>query len=169
MKTRPSQQNGTILRGLTQPLNQFFTNVLSKDAFRMLFSLVSQVLLLLCRITWSSFSTCKSCHCWGPNIFRPNSRKKCEKFKSVRFLSFTKKTGSGITHNVYKTVWLSEELLVYSYTIWAVWADDGDRPLLLLRNWGTIFFLRRDGRSLGAFKVAGPGRVLELKLKLKRL
>jgi hypothetical protein len=63
MKTRPSQQNGTILRGLTQPLNQFFTNVLSKDAFRMLFSLVSQVLLLLCRITWSSFSTCKSCHC----------------------------------------------------------------------------------------------------------
>jgi hypothetical protein len=30
----------------------------------------------------------------GPNIFRP---KKCEKFKSVRFLSFTKKPGSGIT------------------------------------------------------------------------
>jgi hypothetical protein len=52
-------------------------------------------------------------------------------------------------HNVYKTVWLSEELLVYSYTIRAVWADDGDKPLLLLRNWGTIFFLSRDGRSVG--------------------
>jgi hypothetical protein len=29
----------------------------------MLFYLVSQVMLLLCRITWSSLSTCKSCHC----------------------------------------------------------------------------------------------------------
>jgi hypothetical protein len=59
MKTRPSQQNKTniyhetILRGLTQPLNQIFTNVLNKNAFWMLFSLVSQVLLLLCRITWA--------------------------------------------------------------------------------------------------------------------
>jgi hypothetical protein len=49
MKTRPSQQNKTNIL----PLNQFFTNVLNKNAFRMLFSLVSQVLLLLCRITWS--------------------------------------------------------------------------------------------------------------------
>jgi hypothetical protein len=32
-------------------------------------------------------------------------------------------------HNVYKTVCLSEDLLVFSYKIRAVWADDGDRPL----------------------------------------
>jgi hypothetical protein len=34
-----------------------------------------------------------------------------------------------MTHNVYKTVCLSEDLLVFSYKIRAVWADDGDRPL----------------------------------------
>jgi hypothetical protein len=39
-------------------------------------------------------------------------------------------TGSS-NHNVYKTVCLSEDLLVFSLTIRAVWADDGDRPLLL--------------------------------------
>jgi hypothetical protein len=34
----------------------------------MLFSFVAQVLLLLCRITWSSFSTCKSCHCTADGL-----------------------------------------------------------------------------------------------------
>jgi hypothetical protein len=34
----------------------------------MLFSFVSQVLLLLGRITWSSFSTCKSCHCTAEGL-----------------------------------------------------------------------------------------------------
>jgi hypothetical protein len=38
---------------------------------------------------------------------------------------------AGADHNVYKTVCLSEDLLVFSFTIRAVWADDGDRPLLL--------------------------------------
>jgi hypothetical protein len=47
MKTRPSQQNKYFFA------EQCFTNVLNKNAFRMLFSFVSQVLLLLCRITQS--------------------------------------------------------------------------------------------------------------------
>jgi hypothetical protein len=38
---------------------------------------------------------------------------------------------SGWGHNVYKTVCLSEDLLVFSFSIRAVWADDGDRPLSL--------------------------------------
>jgi hypothetical protein len=71
--------------------SQFFWTKMLSGCFSLL------LLLLLCRITWSSFSTCKSCHCWGPYIFRPNSQKKCEKFKSVQFLSFSKKTNSGIT------------------------------------------------------------------------
>jgi hypothetical protein len=82
METRPSQQNKTIQTG---PLNNFFTNVLNKNAFRMLFSLVSQVLLLLCRIA-------KAATAEGLTFSDPIHKKK---FKSVRFLSFTKKTGSG--------------------------------------------------------------------------
>jgi hypothetical protein len=44
---------------------------------------------------------------------------------------------AGIYHNVYKTVCLSEDLLVYSYTactIRAVWAVDGDRPYYLSKK-----------------------------------
>jgi hypothetical protein len=48
-----------------------------------------------------------------------------------------------LRHNGCKTVWVYEELIVYSYTIRAAWADDGDRPLLLWRNWGTISFKAR--------------------------
>jgi hypothetical protein len=64
MKTRPSQQK----KNKYFSAEQFFTNVLNNNAFRMLFSYVSQVLLLLCHITWSSFSTCKSCHCTAVSI-----------------------------------------------------------------------------------------------------
>jgi hypothetical protein len=63
---------------------------LNKNAFRMLFSLVSQVLLLLCSIT-SSFSTCKSCHCWGPENFRPNSQKSARNLNLYNFCHSAKK------------------------------------------------------------------------------
>jgi hypothetical protein len=67
MKTRLSQQNKTNIFWRN---NSERSNANSQSIFHQCFdqkcfpdALVSQVLLLLCRITWSSFSTCKSCHC----------------------------------------------------------------------------------------------------------
>jgi hypothetical protein len=67
----------------------------------MLFSLVSQVvLLLLCRITaghLSQHSKAATALLSRAQHFQTQFTKKCDKFKSVQFLSFSKKTNSGIT------------------------------------------------------------------------
>jgi hypothetical protein len=49
------------------------------------------------KVIWSSFSTCKSCYCWGPNIFRPNSQKSARNLNLYNFCHSAKKTNSGIT------------------------------------------------------------------------
>jgi hypothetical protein len=42
-------------------------------------------------VTWSSFSTCKSCHCWGPDIFRPNAQKSARNSNLYYFCHSAKK------------------------------------------------------------------------------
>jgi hypothetical protein len=64
-------------------------------------------------------------------------------------------------HNVYKTVCLSEDLLVFSYTIRAVWADDGDRPLLPWRIFGAMAVSRQD---LHGKHMAGPYSAFQVRL-----
>jgi hypothetical protein len=57
----------------------------------MLFSLVSQVLLLLCRIT-SSFSTCKSCHCTAEGLtFSDPMHKKSARNSNLYYFCHSRK------------------------------------------------------------------------------
>jgi hypothetical protein len=67
-KDQAAQQrlfSGTILRGLTQPLNAYGYKY---------FSFVIVIVLPICSTCWS-FSTIKISHCWRPNIFTLNWQK----------------------------------------------------------------------------------------------
>jgi hypothetical protein len=53
---------------------------------------------LLCCITWSSFSTCKSCHCTAEGLtFSDPIHKKRARNLNLRLLSFTKKNLAAVS------------------------------------------------------------------------
>jgi hypothetical protein len=152
-KTEPAKQNKYF------SAEQFFTNVLNKNAFWMLFYFVSQVTLNLMQdlnrvkrvhevelgikmlpssipshhLIYSEMQNPKFClpsfvivmlyylvislnmqklplHCRGPNIFRPNSQKKCEKFNLYDFCHSPKKLAAVSPFSVNVVIYL---LLLY--------------------------------------------------------
>jgi hypothetical protein len=109
MKTRPSQQNKT---NIFPRNNSERSNATSQSIQVFLRNNIYLIFITVAYDKFFSLARFTSCHCCGPNIFRPNSQKKCEKLKSVQFLAFTKKTGSGITLKL-RPQWLQEDIPYY--------------------------------------------------------